>query len=96
MKAVGSRYAPEERESIIRWDQTGDPAAIWTCDPVLRRRLEAAGIAPDRVEGEGAAYTVPKGWLRIRVAPPRQALARQRAHLAAIRRAGRGGPEAPR
>lgn len=82
-------YTREEQETVIRWDQTPDDAWIWTCDPVLIRRLAAKGVEPVRIErtpdgGEfGRAYRVPKRW--IRVSPPRAVTPARRQQLAAAR-----------
>jgi hypothetical protein len=78
------RYAPEERETIIRWDQSPADAEIFTCDPVLIRRLAAKGVQPTRIERSpdgkefGRAYTVPKRW--VKVTPPRRPTDAQREH----------------
>jgi hypothetical protein len=83
------QYLPEERETLIRWDQTPADAEIFTCDPVLIRRLAAQGVAPVRIETTpdgaefGRAYRIPNRW--IKVVRPRPATAAQREHLTTIR-----------
>ncbi len=53
-----SYEAQLECETLIRWDQTGEPAVLWTADPKIRRDWESYGfpITPvlngaDRVVG---------------------------------------------
>lgn len=76
-----SRATNEERETVIRYDQTPEEANVWTCDPALMRRLEARGVKPSRVEKDGGRvfakeYRVPKRWVKI--SPPRQVSESQR------------------
>jgi hypothetical protein len=39
------RRTREERETVIRFDETGDPAYLWTASPAQARRWERAGVA---------------------------------------------------
>ena len=48
-----------ECETHIRWDQTGEPAVLWTADPKVRKEWQSWGFP---VTGEGGR----DGW-RCRV-----------------------------
>ena len=41
-----------EAETIIRWDETDDPAVLWTASPSVRREWESWGF-PVVVQGGG-------------------------------------------
>jgi hypothetical protein len=41
-----------ECETTIRWDQTGEPAILWTADPKVRREWESWGF-PVEIHGGG-------------------------------------------
>lgn len=64
-----------ERETIINYNQEGKRANVYTCDPVLIRKLDKiiiAGNAGIELESEdiySKSYTVPKKWVKIR--PPK-------------------------
>ena len=36
-----------ECETTIRWDQTGEPAVLWTADPKVRKEWESWGFPVD-------------------------------------------------
>jgi len=60
----------EERETIIRRDDVTDTWAVYTCSPVMKRKLdriaEAWGVSPRRVDKWGWEYTLPDGAVSFR------------------------------
>lgn len=59
-------YSREEQETIIRWDETGEPAEIYTCSTLVIERMRKAGIEPYRQEGEGRFYRVSPKAVQVR------------------------------
>lgn len=57
-------WTEEERETIIRWDDSSDTAEIWTASPkeIKRLRSDARFTETESVtypEGEAATFTIP-------------------------------------
>ena len=64
------KLLPEEKETILIFDETGEPADLWTCsqrvaDMLLRRGLEPA--QKPKEEGGGWRFFVPKQSIRLKV-----------------------------
>lgn len=47
-----------ETETIIRWDETGEEAVLWTASPRVRREWESYGF-PTTQQGTGWRSNVP-------------------------------------
>ena len=69
------RLTPEERETIILYNEAGDTASVYTHDPRLMTKLRSLHERdPEKVYPEGpvnpdvATYTVPKRCVTVR--PP--------------------------
>lgn len=67
----------EERETVIRFDETDDPAVVYTNNIALENRLAklSENHGQDcRIQVQdgygGVTYSVPKKWLKVMV-PPR-------------------------
>ena len=58
-----------EAETVIRWDETGEPAKLWTASTKVRREWESYGF-PVRVHGGGWCAEVPMN--RISYKPMRK------------------------
>ena len=89
-----------EKETIILYNQTGDPASIYTFDASLKRRLEKfAKQYPECCRLESASelgavtYIIDKARLSIRLVPPYSEERRQAASEYA-RRNGNGSGKA--
>lgn len=72
----------EERETIIRWDQTPGLVSIYTCDEKLMTKLEDRGFQADKQSvNEGCVvakeFNVPKSAVSFRVKTPRTERQRQ-------------------
>lgn len=91
-------YTLEERETIIRFDETPNPATIYTHNRALQRKLDAmAQECPDLVKivllssENGNTYEVPKGFIRVNrprtVNMSSEEKAKKAAILAAVRAA---------
>ena len=67
------KLTPEERETIVTYDESSDQASVYTHDPKLIAKLKLLHdgfpdqIYPDRQEHPGAvSYVVPKSCVSIR------------------------------
>lgn len=50
-----------ELETVIRFDETDDPATLWTASPRVRKEWESFGFKPTPVQGgSGWRVEVPK------------------------------------
>ncbi len=58
---------PEERETLLRFDDTDGPCEICTCSPSVYRRLIKAGLKPVREEGDSSWFEVDKHCLQVLV-----------------------------
>lgn len=66
-----------ERETVITYNEQEKTAVVYTCNPVLKRKLDGLTAArPDECkllrqfpDGIGMEYEVPKKW--VKVSPPR-------------------------
>ncbi len=94
-----ARLTKYEKETIILYNQTGDPASIYTFDASLKRRLEKfAKQYPECCHLESASglgavtYVIDKARLSIRLVPPYSEERRQKASEYAKRNGyGSGG-----
>ena len=86
-----------ERETVITYNEQEKTAVVYTCNPVLKRKLDGLTAArPDECkllrrfpDGVGVEYEVPKKW--VKVSPPRFVSEETRAALAErAKRAGLG------
>ena len=56
---------PDERETIITYNEGSDTANIYTHDKALQQFIEKElGIKPERIERPAKYYLIPKAWLR--------------------------------
>jgi len=83
----------EERETVIRWDQTPELVSIYTCDEGLMAKLESRGFRADKQSvNEGCVvakeFNVPKSAVSFRVKTPRTERQRQASIEAGKRFAG--------
>jgi hypothetical protein len=61
-----ARISPEERETIILYNDAEDTANIYTHDKIMQRHIEKElGVKPWRVQGLAKDYQIPKKWLRL-------------------------------
>ena len=93
-------YTMEERETIIRYDETPNPATIYTNNRALQRRLDAmAQECPDLVKivlmssENGNTYEVPKVFVRVNRPRTVNMSPEQKAEKAAILAAGRAAKQ---
>lgn len=86
-----------ERETVITYNEQEKTAVVYTCNPVLKRKLDGLTTArPDECkllrqfpDGIGMEYEVPKKW--VKVSPPRFVSEERRAAMAErAKRAGLG------
>lgn len=56
-----------EKKSIINWNEEEREASIYTASPKVARRLIKGGLKPDRQEGSGWLFKVPKQQIRVKV-----------------------------
>jgi len=63
MKAKGPKI---ERETIIRWDEVGDDAEIWTASQPVYRKLLRLGYVPKEDNERSATFEMPKRCISIR------------------------------
>lgn len=83
-----------ECETSITWNLEEPEAILWTCQPVMLRKMAKLGIEAFRNDGEGKAYKVPKNWVCVRkpkimnLSPEQKALisARAKANIHAFGR----------
>jgi len=57
--AVKSVQTLMETETVIRFDETDDPAVLWTASPRVRKDWESYGFKPE-IRGGGWRVQVPK------------------------------------
>ncbi len=62
MKGKGPR---SERETVIRFDEAGDTATVWTASEVVYRKLRKMGYEPVEDRERSANFKVPKGDVRL-------------------------------
>lgn len=60
------KLTPEELETIIRFDETGDECSIWTASKKVAARLAKAGLEV-MTEPGGWVVELPKQALRVKV-----------------------------
>ncbi len=84
MKGKGIR---EERETVIRWDEAGDTANIWTASESVYKQLKKRGYFPVEDHEDSAAFEVPKKSISIR--KPRVLSEKQRVRLSKLSEAGK-------
>jgi len=63
MKAKGPEI---ERETIIRWDEVGEQAEIWTASQPVYHKLSKLGYQPKEDGERHATFDVPKRCVSIR------------------------------
>jgi hypothetical protein len=57
-----------EQETIIRWDEEGEQAEIYTASARVAARMEKLGVKPYKTtSGPGWFYKVSRGAIRIKV-----------------------------
>ena len=61
-----SKLIPEERETILRFDQASDECFIWTAEEKVANRLKKGGVQVAKEPG-GWSARVPKQALRLKV-----------------------------
>lgn len=61
-----SKLIPEERETILRFDQASDECTIWTAEEKVATRLRRSGVQVVEEPG-GWSARVPKQALRLKV-----------------------------
>ena len=78
MKGKGIR---EERETVIRWDEAGDTANIWTASESVYRQLKKRGYCPTEDNDRSASFEMPKQDIKLPrpKSEKRSQLARRRA-----------------
>ena len=62
MKGRGIR---EERETVIRWDEAGDTASIWTASETVYKQLIKRGYVPFQDNGRSAQFEMPKQDIKL-------------------------------
>ncbi len=62
MKGKGIR---EERETVIRWDEAGDTANIWTASESVYRQLKKRGYFPTEDNDRSASFVMPKRDIKL-------------------------------
>lgn len=67
------RLSSEERETIIRFDDSENDASIYTCNSILKSKLdklmsERTGISIVAEDEYSKTYILPKKWVKV-VAP---------------------------
>ena len=86
MKGQGPR---SERETVIRFDEAGDTANVWTASAVVYRRLKKMGFCPHEDGERSAIFEIPKRCVSLRrpiVTSARRLKALQKARTLAKRR----------
>ena len=84
---VKGRGIREERETVIRWDEAGDTANIWTASESVYKQLKKRGYFPVEDHEDSATFEVPKKFIRIR--KPKVPSEKQRAVLYKLSEAGK-------
>ncbi|MEE8112737.1 MAG: hypothetical protein V3T23_00140 [Nitrososphaerales archaeon] len=62
MKGRGIR---SERETVVRWDEAGDNAHIWTASEPVYRKLKKLGYSPTEDNERSAKFEVPKRDIKL-------------------------------
>ena len=62
MKGKGPR---SERETVIRFDEDGTTATVWTSSEPIYRKLRKLGYIPARDNERSASFEVPKRDVRL-------------------------------
>ena len=62
MEGKGPRV---ERETVIRFDEDGDEAEIWTASEITYRQLLKRGFPPDEDNERSASFRVPKKLIKL-------------------------------
>ncbi len=62
MKGKGIR---EERETVVRWDEAGDTASIWTASEAVYKQLIKRGYVPFQDNGRSAQFEVLKRDIKL-------------------------------
>ncbi len=62
MKGKGIR---DERETVVRWDEAGDTASIWTASETVYRQLKKRGYCPVEDNDRSASFVMPKRDLKL-------------------------------
>ncbi len=62
---------PEERETVIQFDDAGPRARVYTCWKALAQKLKKLGFAPTRTDRNGGRviawhFEVPKTYILLR------------------------------
>jgi len=55
----------EERETVIRWDEAGDSANIWTASESVYRQLKKRGYYPTEDNDRSASFEIPKTDIKL-------------------------------
>jgi hypothetical protein len=59
------RLDPQDRETVISFNEADDEASIYTYNRHLQTHLRRMGIKPESGNGfGGVSYIIPKSWLR--------------------------------
>ena len=66
MKSTGPKH---ERETIIRFDEEGKTAEVYTASDLVFRRLKKRGFTPTEDNERSAVFVVPKRSIRLPVQP---------------------------
>ena len=72
-----------ERETVIRFDEDGATATVWTASEVVYRRLRKMGYFPAEDNERSASFEVPKR--DVRLPRPKPAVSKKR--LESLKRA---------
>lgn len=67
------RRSRSEQETIIRWDEAGELASLWTASSRVAARWRRAGVT---VETKHGSYWALVSKRRVRIAKPRRATGR--------------------
>lgn len=62
MKAIGP---PHERETIILWNDTDEPATLWTASATYYRRMIKRGFKPKEESERHALFEFPKKSVKL-------------------------------
>jgi len=74
-----------ERETIIKFNEEGTTANIWTASEIVYRRLKKNGYLPDQESDRSASFTVPRKHIRL-PRPPSAARVKSGFALANLKR----------
>ena len=68
---------PHERESILLWNDTDEPATLWTASATYYRRMIKRGFTPKQEDTHSALFEFPKKSVKL----PRFGKSNRGAHL---------------